>query len=237
MTGKKYCYFFDTDRFNLLMQDLKTRNITPAEAKQNPCEILKDDIGFAAPAVWQVICKHDALPWYEQSQKSGRYLVLSSADLGDGYRDSLETVFEPVDFVPTDFPSEEDIKEMAQDPEYLSKEPAKWKDFPQTMGCQIAKGIGGLTKDNTLTWDRLFTTWTANHSNFVKPRFRADQSFSNAPYAIADSYHISSCCAELFNLIESKEFVLLVRPCTGALMLKVLEKDRYYRVRIVKNEP
>ncbi len=235
--SKKYCYFFDSSTFSNVIKYLKEKNITPAEAKQNPCEVLKDEIGFAAPSVWQVICKHDALPWYEKSKNAGKYLLLSSFILPDKFSDCLETTFEPVDFSPLHIPSEEELKELAEDTDYLSKEPAKWKDFPQTMGAQIANGIGNITNNKSITWNSLFITWTANHSNFVNPRFRAGDDFSKAPYSIADSYRISSCCAELFNLIESEEKLLLVRPCTGALMLNVLEKDRYYMVRIMKNNP
>ncbi len=237
MSEKKYSYFFDSSMFSDVMEYLKEKDITPGEAKQNPCEILKDEIGFAAPSVWQVICRHDALPWYEKSKKEGKYLVISSFALPGKFSNCLETTFEPVEFTPADLPSEGEFKNLAEDPDYLSEEPDRWKDFPQTMGAQIAKGIGNITKNKSITWNSLFRTWTANHSNFVNPRFRADEKFLNAPYSIADSYHISSCCAELFNLIESQEKALLVRPCTGALMLNVLEKDRYYMVKIIKNNP
>jgi hypothetical protein len=58
----------------------------------------------------------------------------------------------------------------------------------------------------------------------------------NAPYSIADTVHISSCCVELFNLLDSNEETLLVRPCIGSVIVKVLEKDRYYRVTLNRKE-
>ena len=33
---------------------------------------------------------------------------------------------------------------------------------------------------------------------------------------------------------DSKEDAMLVRPCIGSVIVKVLEKDRYYFVRVVK---
>jgi hypothetical protein len=54
----------------------------------------------------------------------------------------------------------------------------------------------------------------------------------HAPYSVADSTHIGTCCVELFNLLGTNEDALLVRPCIGSVIVKVLEKNRYYLVRL-----
>ena len=45
-----------------------------------------------------------------------------------------------------------------------------------------------------------------------------------------DSVHMSTCCVEMFNLINTQEQALLVRPCIGAVIVKAFERDQYYLV-------
>ena len=82
------------------------------------------------------------------------------------------------------------------------------------------------------SFENLLCIWDAVHSNFLSPRYRAGKEFMNAPYSITDSIHIGTCCVELFNLLDSQEEALLVRPCIGSVIVKVLEKNRYYLVRM-----
>ena len=103
------------------------------------------------------------------------------------------------------------------------------------MGEAIVNGLAKMHDKPPQAFEDLLTTWTANHANFVKGCHRADAAFENAPYSITDSAHISSCCVELFNLLESKEKALLVRPCIGGVIVKALERDQYYLVSLVKN--
>ena len=102
------------------------------------------------------------------------------------------------------------------------------------MGEQIVKGLARLSGKPAGTWEQLFQTWTSVHANFVAPQFRSTDAQA-APYSIGDTFSISSCCVELFNLLDSAEAILLVRPCTGAALLQAMERDRYYLVRLVKN--
>jgi len=73
------------------------------------------------------------------------------------------------------------------------------------MGEQIATGLSKITAKPIEPWDSLFNTWTAVHSNFINPKYRAGEKYLKAPFSISDSYNISSCCVELFNLFDSKE--------------------------------
>jgi len=231
----KYCYWMDSPVLEKLKKEFSEKNRPLARAEKNPCEILNAEIGFAEPETWEMICKHDAAVWYDCSPFKGKTLVISSAPLEESYASFLETTITPVDFTPPDPPSAARMETLAKDPAFIRVKPDRWDHFPKDMGEQIVAGLSKITAKPMETWDSLFTTWTAVHANYISPKFRAGETYLNAPYAISDSYHISSCCVELFNLLDSQEKALLVRPCTGALMINVLEKDRYYYVRIVKN--
>jgi hypothetical protein len=132
-------------------------------------------------------------------------------------------------------PTREEKINLISNAAFQDRKPPEWDKFPRELGEQITQGISKMTGKPENSWDDLFQTWTAVHANFISPLFRADESYMRAPFSIGDSYTISSCCVELFNLLESNEKALLVRPCTGATILKALEKDRYYFVRIVMN--
>lgn len=230
----KYCYWLDAERFQSLQQDMQAQGSAMRRAEKNPCEAMLDDIGYAEPECWSIICGHDARPWFEASPFNNKTLVVSSSPLSPEYDGFLETTIAPVDFTPGSMPDADERKALIKDPRFLELKPAAWDSFPREMGEQIVKGLARMGGTAAKTWDDLFLSWTSVHANFVSPRLRSDDETA-APFSIGDSLTISSCCVELFNLLGSEEPVLLVRPCTGAAILQVLERDRYYHVRLVKN--
>jgi len=231
----KYCYWLDADRFQTLQQEMASQGLEMRRAEKNPCEALLADIGYAAPDCWPVICGFDAGPWFKASPFRDKTLVVSSTALPPAYGDCLETTITPVTYKPGEMPGPEARQELAHDPAFLGRKPAAWDDFPAEMGAQIVNGLARMGTCTAKTWDELFLSWTSVHANFVAPRFRSDDATA-APYSIGDTLSISSCCVELFNLLDSCEQALLVRPCTGAAILQALERDRYYLVRLVKNK-
>ncbi len=230
----KYCYWLDEKRFNMFQQEMKARGLEMRRAEKNPCEVLLDDIGYAAPDCWVAICRYDAQPWFDTSPFTGKTLVATSSLLGTVYDDCLETTITPVKCKPKCMPDSAEREALINDPLFVKRKPEAWDQFPQEMGEQITKGLARMNGKPSGTWEELFKTWTAVHANFVAPRFRTDDAQA-APYSIGDTFSISSCCVELFNLLDSDEEALLVRPCTGAALLQVMERDRYYLVRLVKN--
>jgi hypothetical protein len=232
----KYCYWINAAHLSMLQQEMLKKGINMTAAKQNPCEAMIGEIGYAEPHTWSVICKYDAAPWYNKSHFKDKVLVATSFSLGNEYEQYLETTITLVSFDLPCIPTEEKKKALINDSVFLEQKPSEWDNFPQEMGEQITQGLAKMTGKPADSWEKLFQTWTAVHANFISPQYRADGTCLNAPYSIGDSYTISSCCVELFNLLESDEKALLVRPCTGATMIKVLEKDQYYFVRLIKNK-
>lgn len=231
----KYCYWLNVDTFSVLQQQMQARGTRMTEAKQNPCEAMLGEIGYVEPQIWSAICKYDAKPWYNKSVFKDKIFVVSSFPIGSEYEQFLETTITPVSFDRPYKPTKEEKEELINSTVFQDRKPSEWDDFPQEMGEKITQGLSKITGKPKDSWDALFQTWTAVHANFVSPRYRADETYLKAPYSIGDSYTISSCCVELFNLLDSKEQALLVRPCTGATMVKALDKDQYYFVRLVKN--
>ncbi len=230
-TAWKYVYWFDEQGILQVKKELQEQGVEPIRAQQNPCEALKGDVGYAEPPVWDMICKHDAAPWYHASRHAGKCLLVSAFPLPEKYDPLLELTIEHTAFAPPALPDRKELAALAQDALYTAREPAGWGQFPPQMGEAIMQGLTKMTGTSPARdFSELLQTWTAVHANFVNPRYRAAADYLNAPYSIADTLHISSCCVELFNLLDTPEPVLLVRPCIGSVIVKVLEKDRYYRV-------
>ena len=230
----KYCYWVDQALFVRLQQELAGQNISMVKAQQNPCEALRGEAGYAEPATWEAICKHDAAPWYRASRHAGKILAVTSFPLSQSYTPFLETTIEESNFEPIDFPPEGSFSEMADNPDFRCRIPEGWGAFPREMGEAIVYGLNNISEKKLSSFNDLLKSWDAVHANFAVPRYRAGKEFMNAPYSVADSTHIGTCCVELFNLIGSGEDALLVRPCIGSVIVKVLEKNRYYLVRLTQ---
>ena len=230
----KYCYWLDDSALSKIKKQMEENGIKMVQAERNPCEALKDEIGYAEPHKWGTICKHDAKPWYNASKHAGENLVVSSFPLDEEYRSFLATTIEQTSFEPEEFPSKEDLMKLAKDETYLSCDLEGWGAFPKEMGEAMVKGLTKMTGKPFDKFEDLLSSWDAVHSNFVNPKYRAGEEYMNAPYTVTDSTHTGTCCVELFNLLDTKEDAMLVRPCIGGVIVKVLEKDRYYLVRPAK---
>ncbi len=230
----KYCYWLDDSALSELKKQMNEKGIKMVQAERNPCEALRGEIGYAEPHTWGIICKHDAKPWYDASKHAGENIVVSSFPLNEEYSSFLETTIEQASFEPEEFPSKEDLMKLAKDKTYLSCDLEGWGAFPKEMREAMMGGLSKLSGKPVEKFEDLLSSWDAVHSNFVNPKYRAGKEHTNAPYTVADSMHTGSCCVELFNLLDSKEDVMLVRPCIGSVIVKVLEKDRYYLARLAK---
>lgn len=231
----KYSYWLDDDHLAQLKTEMNDQGVEMTCACYAPCEVLKGAIGYAEPQVWPVLCKPDATPYYAQSKFDGKNLVVSSFPLNEAYQLFLETTITPVDFQPPAMPSLQKKEELCEDRVYLSKEPAAWSRFPGEWSDEMVKGFARMTGNRSITFDDILIRWSAVHANFVNPQYRAGDTYAHAPYSTDETRFISSCCVELFNLLDSREKAFLVRPCIGAVMADVLTENQYYCVSLVKN--
>jgi len=133
----KYCYWLDPERFETLQKELSVQGKQMRRAEKNPCEAFLDDIGYAGPECWPVICNFDARPWFEASAFRDKMLVISSHSLGGAYEDCLETTITPFKFKPGKMPDRPAREELIRDPKFLERKPASWDDFPAEMGLMV----------------------------------------------------------------------------------------------------
>ena len=231
----KYSYWLDDSNLEQLKKEMNGRRITMTSAQYSPCEVLRGEIGYAEPQVWPVLCKPDATPWYSESKFNGKNLVVSSFSLNQPFHSCLETTITPAAFQPPHMPSQQEKEGLCEDSMYLAKEPAAWSEFPEEWSGEMVKGFARMTGKQSTTFEDILVRWTAVHANFINPKYRADETYTQAPYSVEETKFISTCCVELFNLLDSKEEALLVRPCIGAVIAEALIDNQYYMVRMEKN--
>ena len=107
--------------------------------------------------------------------------------------------------------------------------PARWRqvdEIEKRIYLRWAKRLGSSVQD----YDQLYRTHTANHANFITPKFFIETSDGIIPYSIDKSAHLCSCCVELFQVLGGKFKKKLVAPCPGATIFARLKPDRYLLV-------
>ncbi len=204
------------------------RDIRVQSGKRVVCAGLDEISGIVSvsPEVWSATCRRQG-SWYRKSGKAGLYLIISSFEL-EGLERSRQAVITPSKFLLPRPATREQKEGMVEDDEFKSLIPREWhvtSDLEKRIWMRWAKRSG-----SELEWDQLFLTHTANHANFIKPRFFIESGGQTIPYSIDRSANLCSCCLELFQVIGDTWRKKLVSPCAGALIFPRLPRDRYLLV-------
>lgn len=226
---QKHIYWLTQDQESQLETDLKSRHIKLKHAKGIVCTPLDkiNKITSVAPEVWDETCGRQG-SWYRTSDKNGLYLIISAFEL-DGFEARRAAVITESDFVLPQPASLTEKQRLFEDPRLQEKMPARWRhvdEMEKRIYLRWAKRLGSSVQD----YDQLYMTHTANHANFITPKFFIETSESIVPYSIDKSAHLCSCCVELFQVLGSEFKKKLVAPCPGATIFARLKPNRYLLV-------
>ncbi|MBN2125019.1 MAG: hypothetical protein JW821_12045 [Deltaproteobacteria bacterium] len=226
---EKHAYWLTETEEARLREELLGRGIKLKSARGVVCTPLDEinRVSSVAPAVWDETCSRQG-SWYRASDKNGRYLIISSFDL-PGWERHKAAVITSSDFSPPRIAENGQKKEMIEDPVFDVRVPSEWRvvdDVEKRIYLRWARRLGSDVAD----YDRLYLTHTANHANFIKPRFFVREGDLVVPYSIDRSAHLCSCCLELFQILGEDFSRKLVRPCPGAVIFARLKPDRYLLV-------
>jgi hypothetical protein len=226
---KKHVYWLTEHEEAQLREELARRDVRVKSAKGVVCTPLDriNTITSVAPEVWNETCKRQG-SWYRTSQKRGHYLIISSFLL-EGYDDQQAATISESDFVPPRRATLEEKQALMNDPELRKRLPPEWQQVEETekrIYLRWARRLGSDMSD----YDVLFLSHTANHANFIRPRFFIREGKDIIPYSIDRSAHLCSSCVELFQILGSEYKKKLVAPCPGAVIFARLKADRYLLV-------
>ena len=225
----KYVYWLTKDEEAQLREDLKGRNIKLTPTRGIVCLSLdkKIEISSVSPAVWSETCNRQG-SWYRSSNKNGLYLLVSSFELEE-YKTQKACTITLSEFDPPRLAAREEKERMINDPTFMSQIPLDWKKIDEKekkIYLRWAKKLGSDTRD----FEFLYLSHTANHANFINPRFFIQENQDTIPYSIDQSAHLCSCCLELFQVLGTQYPKKLVAPCPGATIFARLKPDQYLLV-------
>ncbi len=226
----KYVYWLTEDEELRLREDMEGHNIKMKSARGIVCTPLDEinKISSVAPAVWDDTCARQG-SWYRASEKNGLYLVVSSFKLQD-YEEQRACTITGSEFDPPRLASKEEKESMINDPEFIRMIPPYWKKIEETekrIYLRWAQRLGSEVRD----YDFLYLSHTANHANFINPRFFIRENRAIIPYSIDNTAHLCSSCLELFQVIGTQYLKKLVAPCPGASIFSRLKPNRYLLVK------
>ena len=225
----KYVYWMAKDESEALREKLASRNIKVKTAKGIVCTPLDiiNKISIVPPEVWNDACGRQG-SWYRTSDKNGLYLIVTSFEL-ENHAGRRAAVITESDFRPPRLASVEDKSALFEDNQLRERMPEDWKHVEETekrIYLRWARRLGSDVQD----YDFLYRSHTANHANFIHPRFFVQENGRKIPYSIDRSAHLCSCCVELFQVLGRQFDRKFVAPCPGATIFARLKPDRYLLV-------
>ena len=233
---KKFCYWVDFHRFKAVRRNLEGIKIDLPDESRIPCRVLRasKEIAFLAPPAWNGFCKRRT-SWYRKSGKADKFLIVSNNSLDLPGLENPIVIIES-GFKPDRFPSPKEIPLLIQSEEYQKTKPREW-DKPDPLEKDFYQRWFERNRINEpFDFDKILMTHSANHANFLDPKFFINLNGTIVPYSIADSIHVCSSCLEFFNILGGQWPVKYVVPCIGAVQFAHLPEDQYFRVNALNEK-
>ena len=229
---EKFFYWFNQKELEGIRETLGHGEMTLSEETHIPCRALRSSLEscLVLPSAWQGLCKRRT-SWYASSKKAGRYLVVSNRSLttsGHGHG----TLIRESDFKPDRLPTFEEVKEIAASRSFQKKKPSAWDKIDLLEKDFYRRWLERLVGKDRPGVEELLIYHSANHANFLDPRFFILLEAGKAPYSIADSLHACSSCLEFFNILGGEWPLKYVTACSGAVRYARLPRDQYFSVSV-----
>jgi hypothetical protein len=222
----------DLDGLRKVRENIEEKGGALDDETRIPCRALRAsrEVAYLGPPAWYGFCRRRTC-WYWESEKVGQYLIVSNTSF-DHLDVGNPIIITESNFKPDRLPSPDEIAQLVKSQEYQKRKPNTWekvepieKDFYQTW-------FERHHIEGRFDFDKLFAIHSANHANFLDPKYFITLDGLMVPYSIADSIHVCSSCLEFFNILGGQWRVKYVTPCIGAAMFAHLPMDRYLEVRI-----
>jgi hypothetical protein len=133
-------------------------------------------------------------------------------------------------FQPNRFPLPEDVTQLVQSREFEKNKPRLWDKVTIAEKDIYQRWLERFHVQESFDFDRIFMIHSANHANFLDPRFFTRVGEAVIPYSIAKSAYVCSSCLEFFNILGSQWPVKYVVPCLGAVQFARVPQDKYFKV-------
>ena len=224
---RKHIYWLDPERHVDALEELRQDKKRVYRAKHQPCQALypRREIALVEPGVWDLQCRRQG-SWYRSSHRRGQSLLVTNRPLKE------YTLWGVVTLEPFDPPSsarDEDVVEMLSQGCVSEILPEGWGLFSTWEVQAIHTHLAGEGIERSL--QEVFAYYTANHLNFVSPRFFLPNGRGPViPYPIQKPALVCSACVELFGILGEAYPDKYLAPCPGLKYVKPAPTE-YLRVR------
>lgn len=229
---KKFCYWTDLHGLRKVRKDLEERGIQLTDETRIPCRMLRSsrDIGYLSPPAWDGFCKRRT-SWYQRSDKGGKSIVVSNTSL-DHLDIGNPIIISDSDFKSNRLPSSEEIVQLVKSQEFQKRKSPVWEKIDPLEKEFYQRWLGRNRANEPFDFDKILLSHSANHANFLDPKYFVNLNGMKVPYSIADSSHVCSSCLEFFNILGEQWTVKYVVPCIGAVQFVHLPINEYFKVMV-----
>ena len=227
----KYLYWLDPARQGEAIEELRRDRRGVYRVRQQPCEALypRRDLVLVEPRAWDLRCRRQG-SWYRASPRSGHFLLVTGSP---SPRFPLWGSVSLEEFRPPRVAADADVLELLSDPCLPEVAPPGWGDFSPWEEEALREFLREQGVEMSL--QKVFCYYTANHLNFVRPRFFVESGGNPVvPYSIQDRALVCSACVELFGILGGEFGLKYLAPCPG---LKYVEPAAGEFLRLVVENP
>jgi hypothetical protein len=214
---RKHIYWFDPVEHGDALAEFRRDKKRVYKAKHAPCQALypRREIALVEPGIWDNQCLRQG-SWYRSSHRQGQSLIVTNRPL-DGFMPWGQLTLEA--FHAPRIAEDADVVEMLSDPRAPEILPEGWGFFSpwevQNVNAYLA------TEGVERSLQEIFAYYTANHLNFVYPRFFLQENQGPViPYSIHRTALVCSACVEIFGILGEEYPVKYLAPCPGLKYVK-----------------
>jgi hypothetical protein len=236
MAYQKFCYWVDLKELKRVRNSVEERGLQLTDEARIPCRVLRasTEVGYLAPPAWKGFCKRRT-SWYQKSGKADKFLIVSNTPF-DHFDMEDPIIITESDFSPPRLPSSDELAQLIESQEFQNRKPSIWEQVDPLDKEFYQRWYERHRPDEGFDFDKVFAHHSANHANFLDPKFFVNQNGIMVPYSIADSIHVCSSCLEFFNILGSQWPVKYVVPCMGAVQFARLPVDLYFEVNALNRK-
>jgi hypothetical protein len=214
---EKHIYWLNPTEHADALAELRKDKKRVYKAKHSPCQALypRREFALVEPGIWDLQCNRQG-SWYRSSRRQGQSLLVTNHPRNE-FTLWGQVTLEP--FQPPRTATDEDVIEMLSDARVPEILPEGWGLFSpwEVQAIQGYLATEGIER----SLQQIFAYYTANHLNFVFPRFfLEDSQMPVVPYSIQKTALVCSACVEVFGLLGGNYPVKYLVPCPGLKYVK-----------------
>jgi hypothetical protein len=225
-TYQKHVHWLDPAEHGDALAEMRRDKKRVTRAKHYACEALypRREAVLVEPGVWDLACRRQG-SWFRSSRRRSQSLFVTNHPLNEFPLWGTVT-FAP--FHPPRLAADEDVVQMTGHRCAREVLPEGWGLFSDWELQALHQYLASEGIDRSL--QEVFSYYTANHLNFVFPRFFVPGSSSPVvPYSIQRTALVCSACVEIFGILGEEYPVKYLAPCPGLKYVN-LAPTQYLRV-------